>query len=64
MGDADGNKTILACNQNGASLTDSTCTTHEEGAMQLRNDINQYLRMNAVALADRILRSYPPLHGV
>jgi len=32
--------------------------------MQLPNDINDYLRMNAVALADRILRSYPPLQGV
>src|SRR5260370_28977190 len=32
--------------------------------MQLPKDINEYLRARASELADRILRTYPPLHGV
>ncbi len=32
--------------------------------MQLPKDINEYLRVRASELADRILRTYPPLHGV
>ncbi|MFZ0287228.1 MAG: hypothetical protein WAL32_18515, partial [Terriglobales bacterium] len=32
--------------------------------MQLPKDINEYLRARASELAERILRTYPPLHGV
>jgi hypothetical protein len=32
--------------------------------MQLPRDLNEYLRARASELADRILRTYPPLHGV
>jgi hypothetical protein len=32
--------------------------------MQLPKDINEYLRASASELADRILRAYPPLHGI
>src|SRR5437016_8181569 len=32
--------------------------------MQLPKDINDYLRTRAPELAERILRMYPPLHGV
>jgi hypothetical protein len=32
--------------------------------MQLPKDINEYLRAHASELAERILRAYPPLHGV
>jgi hypothetical protein len=32
--------------------------------MQLPKDINEYLRARACELADRILRTYPPLHGI
>ncbi len=32
--------------------------------MQLPKDINEYLRARASELADRILRTYPPLHGI
>jgi hypothetical protein len=32
--------------------------------MQLPTDINEYLRARASELAERILRTYPPLHGV
>ncbi|MGB2889411.1 MAG: helicase-related protein [Candidatus Acidiferrales bacterium] len=32
--------------------------------MQLPKDINEYLRARASELAERILRAYPPLHGV
>src|SRR6266566_8232873 len=32
--------------------------------MQLPKDINEYLRARASELAERILQTYPPLHGV
>lgn len=32
--------------------------------MQLPKDINDYLRSRASELSERILRMYPPLHGV
>jgi len=32
--------------------------------MQLPKDLNEYLRARASELADRILRTYPPLHGI
>jgi hypothetical protein len=32
--------------------------------MQLPNDINEYLRLRASELAERILRTFPPLHGI
>ncbi|MGA9883481.1 MAG: helicase-related protein [Candidatus Acidiferrales bacterium] len=32
--------------------------------MQLPKDINEYLRARASELAERILRTYPPLHGI
>ena len=32
--------------------------------MQLPNDINEYLRARASELAERILRTFPPLHGI
>jgi hypothetical protein len=32
--------------------------------MQLPKDINEYLHARASELADRILRAYPPLHGI
>src|ERR1700730_2590732 len=32
--------------------------------MPLAKDINEYLRARASELAERILRTYPPLHGV
>src|ERR1700736_1644091 len=37
---------------------------HEGRTMQLRKHINEYLRPPAAELAERILRTYPPLHGV
>ena len=32
--------------------------------MQLPKDINEYLRVRASELAERILRTFPPLHGI
>ena len=32
--------------------------------MQLPKDLNEYLRARASELAERILRTYPPLHGI
>src|SRR6202790_2973854 len=37
---------------------------HEGGNMQMPKGINEYLRAPAAELAERILRTYPPLHGV
>ena len=32
--------------------------------MQIPKDLNEYLRARSSELADRILRAFPPLHGV
>jgi hypothetical protein len=39
------------------------CANHEEKTMQLPKDINEYLRAWAPELGERILQTYPPLHG-